>query len=208
VHLGPLADNGGPTETHALLPESLGVDAVTEGCPTTDQRGVSRPLGARCDVGAYEIDPGLPAPPVPLEGAGLPTMVTPGMDLPRASMAEDSLCWTGPGSVYEVVSSVLAGTSVQLIGRDLQGGWWVIDAPRYPGVACWVPRQRIDVPPTLDVDGLSIFAIPPIPTPTERPQAASGCLIYDDSTPNNPTDTVCVPRACTPNDQPGGSCTP
>jgi CSLREA domain-containing protein len=53
--LGPLADNGGPTRTHALLVGSPAIDAAsTPDCPTTDQRGVLRPQGAACDIGSYE----------------------------------------------------------------------------------------------------------------------------------------------------------
>ena len=60
--LGPLQGNGGPTFTHALLPGSPAIDAVpvgdctdTEGNPnTTDQRGIVRPLGLACDIGAFE----------------------------------------------------------------------------------------------------------------------------------------------------------
>jgi hypothetical protein len=46
--LGPLADNGGPTQTHAPLAGSPAIDAVTGTCPPpdTDQRGVTRPQGA------------------------------------------------------------------------------------------------------------------------------------------------------------------
>jgi CSLREA domain-containing protein len=61
--LAPLADNGGPTWTHALLPDSPGVDAIpyeTNGCGTDytlDQRGEPRPYPAEgsCDIGAYEL---------------------------------------------------------------------------------------------------------------------------------------------------------
>lgn len=60
--IGPLADNGGPTWTHALLPGSPAIDtAVDAQCPDTDQRGVPRPYDgdeddvATCDVGAYEL---------------------------------------------------------------------------------------------------------------------------------------------------------
>jgi hypothetical protein len=56
--LGPLADNGGYTLTHALLPGSPAIDAGDDGiCPATDQRGVARPQGAACDIGAYEYVP-------------------------------------------------------------------------------------------------------------------------------------------------------
>lgn len=54
--LGPLQDNGGPTETHALQSGSPAIDAAVAGCPppATDQRGVTRPQGAGCDTGAFE----------------------------------------------------------------------------------------------------------------------------------------------------------
>ena len=54
--IGPLADNGGPTLTHALLAGSPAVDAADNAiCPATDQRGAAR--DASCDVGAYEYVP-------------------------------------------------------------------------------------------------------------------------------------------------------
>jgi predicted outer membrane repeat protein len=53
--IGPLANNGGPTLTHALLPGSLAIDAGDDtACPATDQRGTARPQGAHCDIGSYE----------------------------------------------------------------------------------------------------------------------------------------------------------
>jgi len=57
ILLGPLADNGGPMQTMALLPGSAAIDAGDdEVCITTDQRGVARPQGAHCDIGAYEAE--------------------------------------------------------------------------------------------------------------------------------------------------------
>ncbi|HET9719893.1 MAG TPA: choice-of-anchor Q domain-containing protein, partial [Solirubrobacteraceae bacterium] len=56
--LGVLKDNGGPTETMALPAGSAAIDAVPArrgGCPLTDQRGVRRPAGRGCDIGAYEF---------------------------------------------------------------------------------------------------------------------------------------------------------
>jgi hypothetical protein len=54
--LGPLRYNGGPTPTRAPLAASLAVDnGTTVGCPAIDQRGVSRPRGASCDMGAFEL---------------------------------------------------------------------------------------------------------------------------------------------------------
>jgi len=62
--LGPLADNGGATWTHALLPDSPAIDAVSVVSCTlpTDQRGVPRPIvqtspETPCDIGAFEWQP-------------------------------------------------------------------------------------------------------------------------------------------------------
>jgi uncharacterized repeat protein (TIGR01451 family)/CSLREA domain-containing protein len=53
--LGPLADNSGPTWTHALPAGSPAIDAGDDlAAPPTDQRGLPRPLGAASDIGAYE----------------------------------------------------------------------------------------------------------------------------------------------------------
>ena len=54
--VGPLQNNGGPTNTHALESESPAIDAAIPGaCPATDQRGVAR--DASCDSGSFEFVP-------------------------------------------------------------------------------------------------------------------------------------------------------
>ena len=78
INLGALADNGGPTQTHALLSGSVAIDVALDctlsdsagslcetifldgfevATPVTqDQRGQSRPAGAECDSGAFESE--------------------------------------------------------------------------------------------------------------------------------------------------------
>ena len=75
LELGPLQDNRGPTETHALGAGSVAIDHIpvidcvdADGEPlTTDQRGEPRfvglpfgpfePVGDGCDVGSFEVQP-------------------------------------------------------------------------------------------------------------------------------------------------------
>ncbi len=53
--LGPLADNGGPTLTCALLPGSPAINAGdSASAPPVDQRGFPRPLGNSANIGAFE----------------------------------------------------------------------------------------------------------------------------------------------------------
>jgi hypothetical protein len=53
--LGPLQNNGGWTQTQALMPGSPGIDGGDSAtCPPGDQRGFPRPIGPACDIGAYE----------------------------------------------------------------------------------------------------------------------------------------------------------
>lgn len=53
--LGPLSDNGGYTLTHQPLAGSPVIDLIPSPCSTgTDQRGVARPQGTTCDIGAVE----------------------------------------------------------------------------------------------------------------------------------------------------------
>jgi len=79
--LGPLASNGGPTTTHALLATSPAIGAVPSGACTdwngnavaTDQRGQLRPnpSGSNCDAGAYESELGTPSGGIDLLVTGL-----------------------------------------------------------------------------------------------------------------------------------------
>lgn len=116
--LGLLQDNGGPTWTRALLPGSPAIDAGDNvNCPATDQRGVSRPQGGTCDIGAYES--------VPTGEANLgigkrddPDPVEPGAPLTYTL----SITNTGPyeATAVEVVDTLPTGVGF----ADASGSGW------------------------------------------------------------------------------------
>jgi CSLREA domain-containing protein len=60
--LGALANNGGPTQTHALQAGSPAIDAASAPVPAVDQRGTARPQGPAPDIGAFEGSIGAPVP--------------------------------------------------------------------------------------------------------------------------------------------------
>ena len=101
--LGPLAANGGPTATLALLAGSPAIDAgVSIPNLTTDQRGVPRPEGSAPDIGAFEY--GLPPTVVAVHRNGvhfnLPTIVV-SFSLPMDAASAQNL------SNYVLVSTGL-----------------------------------------------------------------------------------------------------
>jgi Right handed beta helix region len=56
---GPLASNGGPTKTIALLTGSPAIGTGDNAdCPATDQRGLPRPQGSGCDIGSFQVQTG------------------------------------------------------------------------------------------------------------------------------------------------------
>lgn len=98
--LGPLQDNGGPTETQEPGPSSPALDRVPFGtvvdhveiCPGTDQRGVARPQSVDCDLGA--VEPVLPQAITSPDGATATagtyfsfTVTTSGTPTPRMTRA-------------------------------------------------------------------------------------------------------------------------
>jgi Ca2+-binding RTX toxin-like protein len=99
--LGSLADYGGPTSTHALLTGSPAIDGVTGTCEIADQRGVPRPQGTGCDIGAYELAlcsgeavNRLALADVPFEGTSGPDVVlgTNGNDSIDVGGGDDKVC--------------------------------------------------------------------------------------------------------------------
>ena len=108
--LGPLANNGGPTMTRALLPGSPAIDAGT--CVIgTDQRGIARPQGAICDIGAYEAEQYFLT--VTVSGAGMVTGGT-GIDCPAALCSELYI----EGVVVTLIASANSGETFTGWGGD------------------------------------------------------------------------------------------
>ena len=93
--LGPLADNGGPTRTLAIVAASALLDGGNPAdCPATDQRGEPRPIDGdgdgspACDIGAFEAQEVIDVPvdlPIEINTTDEGSDTDPG----------DGFCWTG-----------------------------------------------------------------------------------------------------------------
>jgi len=121
--LAPLADNGGAAlpdgshpETHALLGGSPAIDAAGEAfCPAVDERGVTRPQGNACDVGAYESNSSA-------------VVAAPTLNIITVNTTDDELNGDGDCSLREAVQ---AANSDKAVDNCPAGeGWDTISLPK------------------------------------------------------------------------------
>jgi LPXTG-site transpeptidase (sortase) family protein len=117
--LGPLADNGGETQTRALLIGSPAIDAIpfgVNGCGitvTSDQRGEDRPnpAGGSCDIGAYEY-----VPPVLPDTGFAPGALTALAEQPAEK------AYTMLGDLWLELPDL--GVQAPIVGVPFVGGGW------------------------------------------------------------------------------------
>lgn len=213
LELQPLADNGGATKTHALGAGSVAIDFVVRDCLPTDQRGVARPQGPKCDVGAYENVP----PPVPeLNVTDTPTSIP--ANTPTATSERKAciftakinlFCRLGPGaSRYPDVDSFTAGQSANVVAKSPDGLFIFVEGPN-TGIQCAVsPTAKFG---TLegDCDQLLIFTPPPPPEPTKTKRAKpAGPTLQLGCTVRDVTGALTCEVPCPPKAVPGNACTP
>jgi hypothetical protein len=120
--LGPLADNGGPTLTMALLPGSPAIDAGnTLLAPTADQRGFPRPAGLAADIGAFEY------------GSVMPTIAV----SPSGSTGLNILGSSNAGQPCRLLSSPDLSSWVPMATNQFGANGTVLFYDNYaPGSAC------------------------------------------------------------------------
>ncbi|HXW81871.1 MAG TPA: choice-of-anchor Q domain-containing protein, partial [Acidimicrobiales bacterium] len=127
--LGPLQDNGGPTDTMALLPGSPAIDAGDSFGLTTDQRGDPRPVdfpglpnapgGDGADIGAFEVQPACTGQADPAQACHSLTVTLSGRGTGSVSGTGIS-CPTGCSGSYGA-STTVALTATPAVGATFTG---------------------------------------------------------------------------------------
>lgn len=151
-NLGPLANNGGLTQTMGLLSGSLAIDAgdtmtcINALVDSLDQRGIARPQGAQCDIGAYEfVDSSTPTA-TPTQ-TNTPTPTATATETPTPTITPTPTATTSPNGANlalnkpATASGSCAGTTPdQAVNGEWIGGfstkwcdagsaskWWQVD---------------------------------------------------------------------------------
>jgi len=189
--LDVLANYGGPTLTHALTADSPAIDAAADclslsgAAVTTDQRGLPRPGGAACDLGAYEDQTGKPVK------AAEPCTFTALVNLN---------CRLGPDNMlYPVVDSLKAGQSALVVGQSWDKVFAYVEGP-INQVVCAVPATAKYGTLSGDCEEIPVMAAPDIDETYE--EIEQGCLVRQ-ATGGLKCEVPCPPKAV-----PGDPCTP
>jgi hypothetical protein len=135
---------------------------------------------------SHTLSPMLNATPIPTSTARPTHSATATQTPPPQNplVIQDAYCWNGPGSAYAVVSSVMAGTRVELLGRGNIEGWWVISNPIYH-TPCWMSESDLQIDPN-DFQNLPTYTpLPPLPRPTRAYEPDSGSPTQTQNS-NNP----------------------
>jgi uncharacterized repeat protein (TIGR01451 family) len=206
--LGPLANNGGPTQTH--LPQ-LGSTAIDAGDPAfapppaTDQRGFARVTGPRVDMGAVETDYALTAT------AGTPQSTAVNTTFPTNLQATVTESGTAVSGVQVTFTPPASGASGTFAGGNpavaTTNGSGVATAPAFTanGIAgsydVAATAAGIATPATFSLINIAATPTPTPATPTPTPATPT-------PTPATPTPTPATPTPTPPTPTPTPTVTP
>ena len=189
--LDVLANYGGPTLTHALMVDSPAIDAAADclslsgATVSVDQRGLPRPGGAACDLGAYEDQTGKPVK------AAEPCTFTALVNLN---------CRLGPdNTLYPVIDSFKAGQSALVVGQSWDKVFAYVEGP-INQVVCAVPATAKYGTLSGDCEELEVVIPPDVDISYDKEE--QGCLVRQ-ATGGLKCVVPCPPKAV-----PGNACTP
>ena len=147
--LGPLADNGGPTRTHAISAGSAAVDIgpPAVGCSgQSDQRGAPRGAAesGACDAGAYELAYCSFSPANVIGTTGTDLLTRPGLQISALGLGGDDLLFGGDGN-----DALCGGPGTDVLsgggGADLLIGGPDVDIANYGSVSAPIAVALDDV---------------------------------------------------------------
>ena len=91
------------------------------------------------------------------------TTATP--EAPMAEVVRETNCRVGPAGNYDLVSTYQVGQMLEIVAKDLGGGYWFVKNPEKPEEQCYLLAQNI----TITGDTLALPKFTPQPSPTAAP---------------------------------------
>lgn len=132
---------------------------------STTEIGKDVPTATDTELPASETATLEPPTVEPTETPDLEPSITPTVGLPSADVVKEANCRVGPGGAYDLVTTLKVGDSVEIVARDLGGGFVFVKNPTNPEEGCWLLYANLKV--SGDVTPLPAFT--PRPSPTLAP---------------------------------------
>jgi hypothetical protein len=165
---GPLTEEDG-TLFYPLLSGSPLINTGPNAgylCPAIDQRGAVRPVGVKCDIGAYESSSVIAALEYVTPSSGETGVVPLFTSTPTPSapiiltFTGDSYCRMGPGSLYRSIAGFKLGETTRVDGRNAQNPrWWWVLSPNGKE-HCWISYitvEKNDLAESLPIQPVSLI---------------------------------------------------
>jgi hypothetical protein len=86
-------------------------------------------------------------------------------EIPKAEVRRESNCRVGPAGNYDLVATYQVGQMLDVVAKDLGGGYWFVQNPEKPEEQCYLLAQNI----TINGDTLALPKFTPRPSPTAAP---------------------------------------
>jgi len=167
--LDALASNGGPTQTMALPAGSPAVNAVpssTAGCAgSTDQRGIARPQGSGCEIGAYEI--------VVTAGDTQPPTVPTGLTATSVTASSVSLQWNASTDNVGVTGYTIYRNGSQVGSTGGAGSTSFTDVTVAPSTSYTYTVDAFDGSGNHSAQSTAVPVTTPAPTGIQAGQSAA-----------------------------------
>jgi len=87
------------------------------------------------------------------------------VEVPIAEVVRQTNCRVGPAGNYDLVASYQVGQMLEIVAKDLGGGYWFVRNPKKPEEQCYLLAQSI----TISGDTSALPKFTPRPSPTAAP---------------------------------------
>lgn len=161
--LGPLQNNGGPVQTLSLSPGSPAIDAgAASACPAVDARGVLRPAGGGCDIGAFELA-------TPAATTGQPTMIADRSAVVSGLASNPDLAGASAVFQYGTTTDYGASTPGQPVGPTTAATQLTAPLAGLPPATTYHFRIVVTNPAGSAAGTDQTFTTQPVPAPGSQP---------------------------------------
>lgn len=152
------ACGGGEAETAVSDPTPIPESDAVNDAPSAEPTNIP---ATESDSATESSEEDTPAADAPVLEAPAPAATD-----PTATLLVALNVRTGPGTNYNTVGALSAGSSAAIIGKSPNGGWWKIECPPNTGSECWISAGS-QYSSAANAEGVQVAAVPAAPVHTE-----------------------------------------